>query len=154
VKASIFLLCALCVRDALRILGAIVALNPFFAQSGAALGNTPGVSFDFAILVGETKILIPPGLFVWSGLAFAQWKTNGRWAFYVGYVAVGAMVLHLLMVYFVTANLKTGLGFLTIFHSLDLGFVGLLLLVLTSLLFSLKRFDENPKTNETTGANV
>jgi len=144
IKASVFILCALFARDAVRIVAAIIALNPFFSRPVPGGATPTGISIDLAIWSGGKKILIPTGLFVWSVLAYGQWKTNGGWTFFVGLAAAGAILLRLGLIYINVVKVRDGFLFVTGLRPLDCGFLGMLLLVLVCLSLSLKRFEQRP----------
>ena len=91
-------------------------------------------------MMGASRVLIPPGLFVWSWLAYAQWKTNGGRTFYVGYAAAMALVLDSLLWYLTlqASNAKIEIG--DALSSLDFGSCVLVALLICSAMLGLKRY--------------
>lgn len=80
---SAVILCAFAIRSAIGI--------------PAALATASGSLADPALLGGVIGVLMGPIL--WFGLAYAQWKTSGRWGLGIGFFVLVTLAIQSFLLY-------------------------------------------------------
>jgi uncharacterized membrane protein YhdT len=129
INTSVAMLCILGAKSAINLLG----VNLFFSGRAAPSPVT----------------MLPVDIFVWFGLAYAQWKKEGRWAFGIGILAFIALLafgflLHLM--YKNGASKESPVGFV---FGASLGLAPLLVLFGACLLLILDAERSNQSKDPT-----